>query len=120
MNKKVLAILLMASLLGCVVQNSTFANKIRKYKNVEIIVVNDGTKDKSNFGANAILAVSIAAARAAATRERATRKERVGSELGHEDGVKEEGLSLRLMSVWSVILWDPLGTIGNPWVWKAI
>jgi len=44
----------------------------------------------------------------------------VGSELGHEDGVKEEGLSLRLMSVWSVILWDPLGTIGNPWVWKAI
>ena len=24
------------------------------------------------------------------------------------------------MSVWSVILWDPLGTIGNPWVWKAI
>ena len=60
------------------------------------------------------------AARAAATRERATRKERVGSELGHEDGVKEEGLSLRLMSVWSVILWDPLGTIGNPWVWKAI
>ena len=27
----------------------------------------DGTKDKSNFGANAILAVSIAAARAAAT-----------------------------------------------------
>ena len=60
------------------------------------------------------------AARAVATRERATRKERVGSELGHEDGVKEEGLSLRLMSVWSVILWDPLGTIGNPWVWKAI
>ena len=41
------------------------------------------------------------AARAAATRERATRKERVGSELGHEDGVKEEGLSLRLSSVWS-------------------
>ena len=38
----------------------------------------------------------------------------MGSELGHEDGVKEEGLSLRLMSVWSVILWDPLGTIGNP------
>ena len=27
----------------------------------------DGTADKSNFGANAILAVSIAAARAAAT-----------------------------------------------------
>lgn len=36
----------------------------------------------------------------------------MGSELGHEDGVKEEGLSLRLMSVWSVILWDPLGTPG--------
>ena len=31
----------------------------------EVIIVNDGTKDKSNLGANAILAVSIAAARAA-------------------------------------------------------
>lgn len=39
----------------------------------------------------------------------------MGSELGHEDGVKEEGLSLRLMSVWSVILWDPLGSFGNHW-----
>ena len=32
----------------------------------QIMIKLDGTKDKSNFGANAILAVSIAAARAAA------------------------------------------------------